>query len=85
MQYKTIALELLKQQTELHEQLRSTRQLLPTLERYALELKASHEAWKDTLSQARLDSDPIQIASEALEIAIQELRDRLPCEAPPDE
>ena len=85
MQYKTIVLELLKQQTELHEQLRSKRQLLTTLESYALELKASHEAWKETLSQARPGSDPSQIASEALEMAIQELRDHLPCEAPPDE
>ncbi len=85
MQYKTIVLELLKQQTELHERLRSQRQLLTTLETYALELKASHEAWKETLSQAKPGSDPSQIASEALEMAIQELRDRLPCEAPPDE
>ncbi len=78
MQYKTIILELLKQETKLHEQLRSTRLLLPTLERYALELKGSHEVWKESLTQSRPGSDPNQIASEALEIAIQELRDRLP-------
>lgn len=85
MQYKTIVLELLQQQTKLHEQLRSQRQLLTTLESYALELKTSHEAWKETLSQAKPGSDPSQIASEALEMAIQELKDRLPCEVPPDE
>ena len=32
MQYKTIVHELLQQQTELHEQLRLTRRLLPTIE-----------------------------------------------------
>lgn len=85
MQYKTIVLELLKQQTEWHEQLRSTRQLLPTLERYALELKANHEACQEALSQSRPGSDPNQIASEALEIAIQELKDRLPSAALPHE
>ena len=78
MQYKTIVLELLKQRTELHEQLRLTRRLLPTMETCAKELKASHEAWKETLSQAMPGSEPSQIASEALELALNELEDRLP-------
>jgi hypothetical protein len=78
MQYKTIVLELLKQRTELHEQLRLTRRLLPTMETCAKELKASHEAWKETLSQSKPASDPSQIASEALEMALKELEDRLP-------
>ena len=77
MQYMTMALELLRQRTELHEHLRATRNLLPTLERCASELKASHEAWKETLSEAKPGSDPIQIASEAMEMAIQELEGRL--------
>ncbi len=85
LQYKTIVLELLQQQTKLHEQLRSTGQLMSALESYALELKENHEAWKETLAQARPGSDPTQIASEALELAIQELRERLPSQAPPDE
>jgi hypothetical protein len=85
MQYKTIVLELLQQRPEMHNQLRSKRMLLPTLERYASELKASHEAWKDHLSQARPGSDRSQIASEALEIALKELQDRLPSGSPPDE
>jgi hypothetical protein len=84
MQYKTIVLELLKERTELHEQLRLTRRLLPTLESCAHELKASHENWKETLSQAKPGSDPSQIASEAMEIAIKELEDRLPSASPPD-
>jgi len=78
MQYKTIVLELLKQRTELHEQLRLTRRLLPTLETCSKELKASHETWKQTLATAYPASDPSQIASEALELAIKELEDRLP-------
>ncbi len=40
MQYKTIVLELLQQQTELHEELRLTRRLLPTMEALAKDLKA---------------------------------------------
>ena len=84
MQHKTIVLELLKERTELHEQLRLTRRLLPTLESCAKELKASHESWKETLSQARPGSDPSQIASEAMEIAIKELEDRLPSASHPE-
>jgi uncharacterized protein YhaN len=78
MQYKTIVLELLKERTELHEQLRQTRRLLPTLETCSRELKASHETWKETLEQGNPGSAPNQIASEALEMAIKELEDRLP-------
>ena len=85
MQYKTIVLELLQQRPEMHEQLRKDRKLLPTLEIYARELKTSHEAWKEILSQARPGSDPSQIASEALEMALKELEDRLPSESPQDE
>jgi hypothetical protein len=84
MQYKTIILELLQQRPEMHDQLRKDRKLLPTLELYARELKTSHEAWKEVLSQAKPGSDPSQIASEALEIALKELEDRLPS-APPRE
>lgn len=78
MLYKTIVLELLKERTELHEQLRLTRRLLPTLETCASELKASHETWKETLSQANPGSDPMQISSEAMELALAELESRLP-------
>jgi len=78
MLYKTIVLELLQQQTELHEQLRLTRRLKPTLETCARELKASHDAWNERLSQEKWGSDPSRISSEALEMAIQELVDRLP-------
>ena len=78
MQYKTIVHELLLARTELHEQLRLTRRLKPTLETCARELKESHEAWMERLSLALPGSDQSQIASEALEMALQELEDRLP-------
>ncbi len=85
MQYKTIILELLQQRPEMHEQLRKERKLLPTLEIYAKELKESHEAWKEQLSQAKPGSDSNQIASEAMEMALKDMEDRLPPESPTDE
>jgi hypothetical protein len=78
MKYKTIVLELLQQRPQMHDQLRKERKLLTTLEFYARELKESHEAWKETVSQQRPGSDQSQIASEALELALKELEDRLP-------
>ena len=85
MQYKTIILELLQQRPELHKQLRSTRRLLPTMELWAKEFKDCHETWKGTLAQAKPGSDPSQIASEALEIALQETEMRLLSDFPPNE
>jgi hypothetical protein len=77
MQYKTIALELIQEQTELYERLRTSKMLLTALDAYSIELKASHEAWKEQLSQSMAGNDPRQIASEAMELVVQELRDRL--------
>jgi hypothetical protein len=85
MQYKTIALGLIQEQPALYERLRSSKRLLPTMDAYAIELKASHEAWKDQLGQARPGSDPGQTASEAMELAIKELQGRLSSESPVDE
>src|SRR5271168_4702725 len=56
MQYKTITLELLRERTELYEQLRLSHRLLPTLETCARELKDRHESWKATLATAKPDS-----------------------------
>ena len=85
MLYKTIILELLKQRPQMHEQLRQSRKLLPAMEFYAQELKASHEAWKENLSQAKPDSDQSQITSEAMEMALKEVEDRLPSASHPDD
>ena len=85
MQYKTIVLHCLEDRPNLHEQLRCSQQLLPTLEHMAIELKTSHEVWKVQLAQARPGSDPSQIASEAMEFALKELEERLPAELPPED
>ncbi len=85
MQYKTIVLELLKERKELHEQLRLTRRLLPTMETCAHELKARHEHWKETLATATPESDPGQISSEAMEMALTELEAHLPSVHPQDD
>ncbi len=81
--YMTIVLELLTERTELYEQLRQTRQLLPTVETCAQKLRESHFAWTEHLSLASPDTDPSQIANHALEMAITELEGRLPPVSPP--
>jgi hypothetical protein len=78
MQYKTIVLEMLKERTELHEQLRLTRRLMPTLEACSKALKTSHEAWMETLAESQPQSSQAQISSAAMELALKELEDRLP-------
>lgn len=85
MLYKTITLELLQEQPELYEQLRSGKRLLPAMDAYSADLKAGHEAWKEAIARKHPGSDPRQVAAEALERAIQELRDRLPSASPKDE
>ena len=85
MQYKDITMELIQSQPELYEQLRSSKRLLPAIDAYAIELKDSHEAWKDQLGQAHPGSDSRQIAAEAMELAIQDLQHRLPSASPADE
>jgi hypothetical protein len=83
MLYKSIILELLKQRPEMHERLRSQRTLLRALNRYSMQLKSLHESWKVQLAQDRPDSDPIQISSEAMELALRDLIDSLPTDSPP--
>ena len=85
MQYKTIVLQLLEQRPELHDRLRKSRTMLPTMERCARQLKGRHEAWKEILAQARPGSAASQIASEALELALKELEDRLSRGSPLEE
>jgi hypothetical protein len=85
MHYKSIVLEILEERPRLMEQLRSQRTAPAALNHYAGLLKTSHEVWMESLSRAKPNSDPSQIASEALEIALKELEDRLPAESPPDE
>jgi hypothetical protein len=81
MQYKTIVLQYLRQRPRLHNQLKSSRTLLPTLDAYANQLKSSHEALKEQLAQANPGSEPSLVASQALEIALKDWTSSLP----PDE
>jgi len=86
MQYKTIVLGLLQEQyPALHERLRVSRTLLQAMNDYAASLKRHHESWMDRLSVARPESDTIQITSQALELAIEDLRDDLPTNSRPSE
>ena len=85
MQYKTICLHMIQERPQMYDQLLSKRILLPTLERYAIQLRTSHQTWKELLSQAEPGSSESQIASEAMEIALKELEDSLPPASPPDE
>jgi hypothetical protein len=73
MQYKTIVLNLLTEQTQLHDQLKKGRQLLPTIETLAVELRDRHQSWISELARLRPESQPSQLSSEAMELAIEEL------------
>lgn len=75
--YKTIALEMIHDQPELYERLRSSKRLLPAMDAYAIDLKGRHEHWKAQLGRRHPGSDPRQVAAEALELAIEDLRRRL--------
>jgi hypothetical protein len=44
MQYKSIVLQLLEQRQEIYNQLRKQKQVLPTMEHYARELRNLHLA-----------------------------------------
>ena len=85
MQYKTIILELLQQRPQIHEQLRRERKLLTTLEFYAKELKDNHEEAMEQLRQLKPGSEASQISSEAMEMALKEMEDRLPIVFPADD
>ncbi len=77
MPYKTIILELLESNPQLHEQLRRNRVLAQVLESCAIALKVRHEILKDQLSTTNLNTGPNQIRSMAMEIGVQEMENRL--------
>jgi hypothetical protein len=85
MHYKTMVLELLQDRPQLHHRLRKNRTLLDAVEFLAIELKDRSQAWKERLSQVRPESAPEQLASEALELAIQGLEDSFLLSESPDE
>ena len=81
MQYKTITLSLLEAETALYDRLKASRTALEALEKYALELKGLHEARMEQLRHSRRGGSPEQMKSEALELAIEDLRLRLNAES----
>lgn len=82
MRYKTIVLELLQDRPTMYDRCIRERTLLATLDFYATELRNSHLDWMELLTQRNPISDPNQIASEAIEIAVEELVKHLPSELP---
>jgi hypothetical protein len=83
--YKTICQQLLEDRPAMHERLKQGKTLLTTVNRLAGELRTTHLALADQLMQANPGSDPSQISSEAMELALKELEAGLPSESPPDE
>jgi hypothetical protein len=78
MQYKTLVLQLLRKQfPTLHGRLKQSRSLLQALNLYSTRLKMNHEIWIHSLAERKPSSDPSQIKSEALELALQEVQERL--------
>lgn len=84
MPYKTIILELLQGSPPLYDRLRRGRMLLAATESLATALKARHEAVKKELATTTPDLDPAQAASAAMEIAAQEMENRLQAAFPAD-
>jgi hypothetical protein len=85
MHYKTIVLELLQQRPQFYDQLLENRTLLATINLYARQLRDIHLDLKERLLHAKPESNLSQLASKALEIALQELQDGLPRESQPDD
>lgn len=83
--YKTIVLELLQDRPTLHEQLRASGTLLASMEQLAVALKTCHQGWMTRLAERWPNSDSSQLSSEALELAVNELREDLPAESPTSE
>ena len=77
MQYKTIVMELLEQNPELHNHLKQNRKLLETIDAMALELKWNHEQMIAELAEQQPDVAYSVTCSQATEIAIAELQQRL--------
>ena len=77
MLYRTIALGLLES-SPMYDQLRREKKLLDTMNQLAEELEQSHRHHWAALAKARPDSDPSQISTEAMEMAVADLEAFLP-------
>jgi type II secretory pathway component PulM len=81
MLYKTIVQNLLESRPQMHEALRKDRKLLSSLETYSSQLKDIHESWKRILQQENPERAVEEVSSEAFEMALKEMEDRLPPES----
>lgn len=75
MQYKTITLELIRGQELLYRRLKASRTLLSTMEHHAVRLRERHLALKEAICRQRLHTTAEQASSEAMELAVMELRE----------
>lgn len=85
MQYKTIILELIRQNQPLHDRLKAERTLLPTMEDLATGLKMRHEQCLEEFRQARPNQAEISLRSQAFEIAVKEFEEALQSDSQADE
>ena len=83
--YKTIVLELVQDRPALHEQLRVNGTLMESMEQLAVAFRSCHLQRMKELAAARPGSDPSQLSSEAMELALNELEECLPPASPPDD
>lgn len=77
MQYKTTMLELIQSNRPLHQQLCQERKLLKTVEQAALELKSRHQQILEEMALLSPESPAIQVYSQAFEMALKEMEERL--------
>jgi len=77
MRYQTIVMELFESRPQFHDRLKKSNILLTTIETEAAELKRSHREWIDALTNEESNLEPSQIRSVAMELALDELEERL--------
>jgi hypothetical protein len=82
MHYKTIVFELFQDQYRCCTSARTHRLLLQALGKYAIELKACHAYRATEFRQVNPDCSAIEIASFAMEMAIEDLQEHLRCDSP---
>jgi hypothetical protein len=82
--YQTMVLEFIETQCPAqHARLKASHTLLFTAQVKAAALKRYHQTRTDRLCELHPNRDPAQNASQALELALEDLRDDLPCESTP--
>lgn len=82
MQYKTIILELIRQNEPLHDRLRSNRSLLATVDRLAEQLKADHEIYLNEMIMQEPTASRPAASQQAFEMAMKEAEEQLTAMTP---